>query len=253
MRLYKTIKRAVCATLFTKKITITAVDQGNLGDCYYVSSLASIAQFEPEIIQNIITEIGDNNYTVNFFDVFDEKEVEYKKLPWSKVPVTINGNLERVGNTPKYSYTEEDPNELWFPLLEKAYATWKGGYDTIGNGGYPDVALAELTGRKSFCVSTEAKYFKSAAIQKNTILGIFEKAERNNWKMVCATGGSGEVQDKNNPDVYTGHAYSYIGYNHETHMIQLRNPWGKGSSPEGFFWISVPDFLKYYDSISYIP
>lgn len=226
---------------------------GALGDCYYVSSLASIADREPGIIQNLIKDISEDKFQVTFYDTFDMASTKFKPQPWKAVTVSIDGTLEYKNGKPKYSYTQEDEHEMWFPLLEKAYASWKGGYEAIGDGGYPDVALSELTGRKSVCVSTEAKYFKSAEIQKSTLLGIFEKADRNNWKVVCATGGSGEVQDKDNPDVYTGHAYSYHGYNHETHMIRLRNPWGEGSNPEGFFWISVPDFLKYYDTISYIP
>jgi Calpain family cysteine protease len=39
--------------------------------------------------------------------------------------------------------------EMWVPLLEKAYAQLKGGYDQIGNGGDPADALEALTGVKS--------------------------------------------------------------------------------------------------------
>lgn len=252
VRAYKTVKRAVCATLFAKKIKVSDIDQSNIGDCYYIASLATIADKEPDIIMNLMPEFKPGFYQIKFYDVFNYEQTEFKSEPWEIVEVQIDDKLEYENGAPKYSYSKEDPNEMWFPLLEKAYAAWKGSYDAIGNGGYPDVALSELTGRKSYCISTGIKYFKSEGMRKNTILGIFEKADRNNWKVVCCTGGTGEVQDDNNPDVYSGHAYSYHGYNHETHLIRLRNPWGEGSNSEGYFDISVPDFLKYYDTICYI-
>jgi hypothetical protein len=252
VRVYKTIKRAVCSSLFTKKISANDCDQGgNLGDCYYVASLAAIANKEPELIPQIITEFKPGYNKAKFYDVFDYSNLQFKD-EWVEVEVQIDDQIEYEGEAPKYSYSKEDPAELWFPLLEKAYAAWKGSYDAIGNGGYPDVALSELTGRKSFCVSTAVKYFKSEGMRKNVLLGIFEKADRNNYKVVCCTGGSGEIQDSKNPDVYTGHAYTYIKYDHDTHLITLRNPWGEGTNPEGYFEITVPDFLKYYDSICYI-
>lgn len=252
MRLYKTIKRAFCATLFSKKISAADADQANIGDCYFVSSLAAIADREPAIIEKVIKEVDPTHYKVIFNDVFDFDLCQYKPTPWYGKTLEINNKLPQESGTYKYSYTRENPDQEWFALLEKAYATWKGSYEAIGGGGYPDVALAELTGRTPTTVSTEIKYFKSEAMRANTLLGIFEKADRNNWKVVVSTRGQGELQDPQNPDVYSGHAYSYHGYNHVTHLIKLRNPWGEGSNPEGFFNISVPDFLKYYDYIYYV-
>ena len=36
--------------------------------------------------------------------------------------------------------------EIWPQVLEKAVATLDGGYDAIANGGYPALAMEELTG-----------------------------------------------------------------------------------------------------------
>lgn len=253
-RLYKTVKRAIFKQLFTKKISPADMDQGNLGDCYFVSSLAAVAAYEPSILEKIIKEASPGNYEVYFYDVANVTDQGYtfKGCPWKKITIKEDGTLELQDGRPKYSITEEDPDELWFPLVEKAYAKWKGGYDQIGNGGYPQVALSEITGRKSFLVSTDTRIFSSDNVRKNAILGVFESADRNNWKVVCATKGQGEIQDGECPDVYSGHAYSYHGYNHETHMVKLRNPWGQGTNPEGYFELTMDQFLKYYDSIAYV-
>lgn len=258
VRLYKTIKRALFHTLFTKRVSAADADQNGdgMGDCYFVSSLAAIAEYEPKIITDMIRQLPGDQYEVKFYNCANvtNQGYSFKAKPWAMTKVVEDATLEFDKGRPKYSYTEEDPNEMWFPLVEKAYAQWKGGYDAIGNGGWPEVALSEITGRQGKTIYTEARLFKSASIQKDSILGFFEKADRNKYKVVCATQGSGEkdFEDPKNPDVYSGHAYSYHGYNHVTHMIRLRNPWGQGSHPEGFFDISVPDFLKYYEMISYV-
>ncbi len=58
----------VSGSLFQNGLSADDVDQGAVGDCYYVATLASIAQEKPDYIQNMFTDNGDNTFTVRFYN-----------------------------------------------------------------------------------------------------------------------------------------------------------------------------------------
>ena len=45
----------------------TDVDQGSVGDCYFLASLGSVADRDPGRIEDIFTDNGDGTFTVRFF------------------------------------------------------------------------------------------------------------------------------------------------------------------------------------------
>ncbi|OBQ15705.1 MAG: hypothetical protein AN481_19600, partial [Aphanizomenon flos-aquae LD13] len=57
----------VSGSLFQNGLSANDVYQGAVGDCYYVATLASIAQEKPDYIQNMFTDNGDNTFTVRFY------------------------------------------------------------------------------------------------------------------------------------------------------------------------------------------
>lgn len=65
------------------------------------------------------------------------------------LPVNSSGQLEFCKN-------RVEGNEMFGPLLEKAYAKLNVCYDFIGNGGHPTDALVDLTGiitkKYLFCI-----------------------------------------------------------------------------------------------------
>lgn len=51
-----------------KGVAADAVRQGGLGSCYFHSTVAAVARWNPKAIQDIITENGDGTFTVRFPD-----------------------------------------------------------------------------------------------------------------------------------------------------------------------------------------
>src|SRR5262249_39791392 len=46
----------------------TDVDQGAVGDCYYLASLSETALQKPDLIRQMFIDNGDNTWTVRFFN-----------------------------------------------------------------------------------------------------------------------------------------------------------------------------------------
>ncbi len=115
------------------------VNQGYLGDCYLLASLAEVADQNPGVISSMFTANGNNTDGVRFYV---NGIAEY---------VTVNNSLTNEFN---------DGTNMWATLAEKAYAQLQAGgvvtgnssasygnsFSTIGNGGAPEYALAEITG-----------------------------------------------------------------------------------------------------------
>ena len=57
----------VSGSLFPTAPSNTDEFQGELGDCYFISSLGTIAESNPAAIQNMFINNGDGTYTVRFY------------------------------------------------------------------------------------------------------------------------------------------------------------------------------------------
>lgn len=109
--------------------------QGLLGDCYFQSALAAIAE-NPKRIKKIFLSKKKQDagiYCVNFY-INGTKEAIYVDdlFPCSK-------------DTKKPIFNRSDQEELWVMILEKAFAKICGGYANIEEG-YTSEAQSDLTG-----------------------------------------------------------------------------------------------------------
>lgn len=95
------------------------IDQGALGNCYYLATLSSLAEFEDRVKAMFVTkEVNEAGiYLMKFFINGREQEVVVDEhLPcWD-----FNG---------KPAMAVSRDGELWVCLLEKAWAKLHGNYD----------------------------------------------------------------------------------------------------------------------------
>jgi hypothetical protein len=94
--------------------TYQDVNQGYLGDCYFLSSLGEVALKDPSAIENMISANGNGTYSVRFFV---NGQPDY---------VTVNSQLPVMGG---YEWANGSQLEFangktddWVALVEKAYA-----------------------------------------------------------------------------------------------------------------------------------
>jgi hypothetical protein len=144
----------------------------------------------------------------------------------------------------------KDPNELWVPLIEKAYAKLHGSYKSL-IGGFVHNGLADLTGYSPRLIVMKEGYVGfSKKYDKEEIWGILQKYIE--WGCLLGCSIQANPKDKDKKDkvegdegqgLLSGHAYSLLSMGiikaegedamkkegeKEIRLIKIRNPWGRG-------------------------
>jgi Calpain family cysteine protease/RTX calcium-binding nonapeptide repeat (4 copies) len=116
------------------------LNQGQCGDCYFMSGLGAIARVDPQQIRNSITALGDGTYAMEFYN---NGTPEY---------IRVDGYLPEQNGNLFYDNLGLG-NSTWAALMEKGYAYFdsmvKGetpDYGVIDQGGYADPTLQQLLG-----------------------------------------------------------------------------------------------------------
>jgi hypothetical protein len=164
----------------------------------------------------------------------------------------------------------KDPDEMWVPLVEKAFAKLNGRYEHIASGAFSE-GMSDLTGEGSELYALTPEMAKNDEFWKK-----LEYFRDEAFLMGCAIEGVGEHD--NGMGLLTGHAYGvmnvHITARDKIKLVQLFNPWGmkewtgawsddsKEWTPElikelnqtneddGKFWMTYQDFLKYFNQFA---
>lgn len=238
--------------LFKDGVSFMDPQQGQIGDCYFPSALAAIARTDPQAIQKMITANGDGTYTVTF------KERDWATSRYKDVQVKVDGDLYvRSTGAPLYGATASTDKgqktmETWFPLVEKAYAAWKGSFDSIGNGGVAGDVMEDVLGVPSqWQVINESSVDRTWATLKTAV----DKG----YPMSAGTYGADQSARYTNSGVYANHSYTVLGYEEAggQRYVKLRNPWGESEpsgngANDGVFRLKLEDFNKLYQGLGWV-
>lgn len=102
--------------LFPHEPCANDIVQGYLGDCYFVASLAGIADRNPEKIREMMRDNNDGTVTVKFYQT---KKNEQGEDVYTPLLVTVDKTV------PIDKYTHDDEyaqHSLWVQVFERAYA-----------------------------------------------------------------------------------------------------------------------------------
>ncbi|HLL88154.1 MAG TPA: C2 family cysteine protease [Tepidisphaeraceae bacterium] len=123
------------------------VEQGQVGDCYFLSVLGAVAETNATRIRESVVELGDGTYAVQFFR---DGVAQY---------VRVDADLPTFdGRTPAYAGLGAD-DSLWVAVMEKAWAFFRSpaqaGYAAI-NGGWMDESFRALNATPVTTAATAA-------------------------------------------------------------------------------------------------
>ena len=134
------------------------IQQGILGDCYFLGSLMIMASTNWKLVQNLIVFDGVQKYGFAVFQFFKDGHWQQviidTKLPCIEAtePANATETIQETSEnkllesqfTPLYGRCKSN-GEFWVQLIEKAYAKLHGNYESI-HGGHLGSALVDLTG-----------------------------------------------------------------------------------------------------------
>jgi hypothetical protein len=205
------------------------IEQGDVGDCYFLATLSAVAKTNPQLIRQSIVSLGDGTYAVQMFNASGVKT--YLRID-AELPITSWGALAFDG--------AGTGNDIWAALLEKAYAYYRsdaGSYASI-NAGYMSDAFTAMG------LKNESIYSASSA---TSLLQQLQSLLNAGDAVTYAT-----ASDMGN--LIGGHAYTVEGVTTDAQGnitgLELRNPWGitgAGTNPNGSPYVTVTAAEAYED------
>eukprot|EP00088_Acartia_fossae_P017789 TRINITY_DN20190_c0_g1_i4.p1 TRINITY_DN20190_c0_g1~~TRINITY_DN20190_c0_g1_i4.p1 ORF type:complete len:1092 (+),score=254.97 TRINITY_DN20190_c0_g1_i4:65-3340(+) len=214
--------------LFDKDVNRFDINQGEIGDCWFLASLAILAE-NREQFKRVVPDLKTNPQDCFRDGIFRFRFYSFNK--WTEVVIddrlpTRNGKLIYLKS--------RNPNEFWSPLLEKAYAKLYGGYKNL-EGGLSIEASVDFTGGIPEVINLtqlneDPKYF----------FNYLKEADSRRAFLTCSLSNSRNQQEGQRKGLQSRHAYTITkvtevrGYGTRSiPLIRLRNPHGNANEWTG--------------------
>jgi len=237
---------------FINTVNLDDVSQGDVGDCWLLSSVITLANFGKGLLDYVICreenmKKPNGPYKFRF----------HKCGKWHTV--TVDNVMPMCGTARSAYYSmvkqlfdqfynkeqDREPTDFWVPLLEKAFAKFCGSYRTL-IAGHPVRGLSYLTG--GVCIRMNLTPETIAIFEANQgTTSFFNWLVDNLNKVMCCTSSKlrpdnvAESERTDSLGVAYNHAYSLLHaqvvhlkkdilkFKHErtVELLKIRNPWNK--------------------------
>jgi len=181
------------------------VQQGYVGDCYFLATIGAVAKADPNFIRNHVADLGDGTYAVQF------------QRAGKPVYVRVDGDMPMLEGDLAAGAAPADEDAVWVGVMEKAYAYFRDGDGTYASieGGFPSEVFADLG-----FVPTPA------ALSAESDLLTMALQDQNAGRV--AVFGTGDVPAGS--PLIEFHAYTVdqvlVDDTGTPYALRLRNPWG---------------------------
>ena len=272
--------------LFCHEPRISDVNQGELGDCYLIGTLAAVVNREPDLIKQNMKDNGDGTVTVRFFK---------PALIGQPEPIYVKVDKSIVGD--EEAHKKGANGAMWVQLYEKAFIAsglrknrWFTRYSPKDiEMGHLDDASIYITGRKAkelLFVNSHKSYKKqrdlnsrSARRFREHVNEVKEKLQRATDEKKILIGGTfrefqteGEKTERGERQfrgITSQHTYTILGLVKlgGKDFVQLRNTGGKDSADliqnettgnftyrdatfrAGAFYLDIETFCRFFSQL----
>ncbi|MFN8672061.1 MAG: C2 family cysteine protease [Candidatus Sericytochromatia bacterium] len=206
------------------------IKQGNVGDCYFLAALTSLAKVNPQKIKDMIKDNGDGTYNVKF----NNTSIKVNKPTDSELALYSTGSS-------------------WVPIIEKAYAVYRKAKQVEKNtNAYDATTSGDLHhGVKPFTSGSYETNNLSKTKENETRQKLIEAIKNNR----IVTAG---INDKNKYNLQHQHAYAVLDFDPKTNLVSIKNPWGNNANSKlhkendaGIFQLPLNEFHKIFKEICY--
>jgi len=209
------------------------INQGGLGDCYFLAGLGAITIDNPTALRHNIVDFNDGTYGVRYGNSFYRVDNQL---------VVDSGK-----NTPAYAGFGVQ-GSMWVAIAEKAWAHHRKGqnsYASIESGWSVEVNRAFRT---TAAVDRAINSFSSAQAMGNYVGTLW------NGYQAVTIGFNGDDKKSESGKLILGHQYTVTGIRRDSSgnviSITLYNPWGTdgaagdGDVNDGYITVTPADLFK---------
>ncbi|EAN76777.1 calpain-like cysteine peptidase, putative [Trypanosoma equiperdum] len=250
--------------LFRNPIIPGDVRHGELGDCWLMCAIATMAEMPEELVRMF-------RHPFSAARARDERAVGGYRLTVNKNglwnSVIVDDYLPSVAGVPRFGRST-DPCELWPAILEKAYAKLHGCYAKIRSGD-PVHALTDMSGCPTMRLDEEfATTFRDGG---KKLFELLQRCHKSGYQIILTTAGGSRavVTDKNEATtpqsnrtdakslmdetgLVPGYAYTVRAVHGFTQaldlqLVRVRNVWGKCANWKGPWSVGSSEWSKYPD------
>ncbi len=198
----------------TTPVSVNDIHQGQIGDCFLLSSIGEEVLTSNASISAMIKSNTNGTETVTLYEAKNGSLATFGTTQFKAVTVTVANNFQ--ANSVNNGSTQDvvgGVKEIWPQVLEQAVAQLNGGYSSIANGGNPVIAIEELTGKA-------ANFYSAASVTLSQLQSYVTAKDM----IVLDTSAAGN----STYNLVGSHAYMFDGLvvKSGTTYVQALNPWG---------------------------
>jgi hypothetical protein len=210
----------------TTAISFDDIHQGQIGDCFMLSSLGELAMHAPSAISSMIHQNSNGTQTVTLYTDANGSPVQFSTSHFAAKQVTVNDTFYASGvNNAAGQDVVNGVKEIWVQVVEKAFAALNSSDSAtlaavnagtslapIANGGYTFLAMETLTGNA-------ASWVPSASVSATTLQNAVAANDLIGFDTLSNPAGYGLVGN---------HTYMFdhmVGSGASASVV-LDNPWG---------------------------
>jgi Ca2+-binding RTX toxin-like protein len=206
---------------------LTDVHQGNLADCWFMSSIASAVNVNANVARQLVADLGDGTYVVQI------NQKQYR----------VDADLAfKEGDTTDLEFAGFGHDDsIWVPIVEKAWALYRDGtYDSLNND-TPYFCLGKIGGNDRLFGPVNNLTAEPALIALDLL---------NQAAVTCSKIGDGSTE------VLTdSHCYALVGVGYDPFTllpisVTLYNPYGEDrgvdyddGADDGFVTITIDQWI----------
>jgi hypothetical protein len=211
--------------LFSGTLSYTQVNQGAVGDCYFESAMAAVADFDPSLIQNMITIDGNGVFTVDFYNGASNPH-DYVTVN-SQMPVMPSGHSFASGSHLTFDNGGAS-GAIWSEVLEKAFVEFNtqtgraNAYTSIAGGW--DNGLIAITGQTIQDITPRG----DTAAQLGALLTTCATAMKAGDAVLM-----NDVSTNSSLHLVGNHMYNVLSVNAAAGTVTLDNPWNANGFAKG--------------------